>query len=152
LSDFSVISGLKCNIEKSQILIVGSVAPIPDYVLNSGFAVTDKVNILGFDITKSADDLYKNDDKVTEKIRSLVRFWERFRLSLPGRINVAKSLLLSQIGYYGSVIPVHAEYVTVLQSIMNNFISGKLRLGSKQVTLAIEKGGLGFIDVKNFIM
>jgi hypothetical protein len=102
LSDFSVISGLKCNIEKSQILIVGLNMPVPDYVLNSGFAVTDKLHILGFDITKNVEDLQNNYEKIAEKIKSIIRYWERFRLSLPGRINVAKSLLLSQIGYYGS--------------------------------------------------
>jgi hypothetical protein len=152
LVDFSVISGLKCNIEKSQILIVGATEPVPDYVTNSGFAVTNKLNILGFDITKNADDLQKNYEKVTEKIRSMVRFWERFRLSLPGRINVAKSLLLSQIGYYGSVIPVHDEQILALQTLMNNFIAGKLRLGAKQITMATKNGGLGFIDLKTFLM
>jgi hypothetical protein len=82
----------------------------------------------------------------------MVRFWDRFRLSLPGRINVAKSLLLSQIGYYGSVIPVHDEQILALQTIMNNFIAGKLRLGAKQITMATKNGGLGFIDLKTFIM
>jgi hypothetical protein len=39
-----------------------------------------------------------------------------------------------------------------LQSIMNNFVSGKMRLSGKQITTAIDRGGVGCIDVKNFIM
>jgi hypothetical protein len=74
-----------------------------------------------------------------EKMRNIVRFWERFRLSLPGRINVAKSLLLSQISYYGSIIPVRNETVSELQSIMNNFISGKMRLSGKQILTSVDK-------------
>jgi hypothetical protein len=126
--------------------------PVPDYVLNSGFAVTDKLHILGFDITKNVEDLQNNYEKIAEKIKSIIRYWEQFRLSLPGRINVAKSLLLSQIGYYGSVIPLKEDIVVLLQKTINNFISGKLRLSAKQITMSIENGGLGFIDLNTYIM
>jgi hypothetical protein len=139
LTSFATISGLKCNVEKSKILIIGSDLPILEYVLNSGFAVTNTLKILGFDITADKNDLYKNYDKVIDKMRNIVRFWERFRLSLPGRINVAKSLLLSQISYYGSIIPVRNETVSELQSIMNNFISGKMRLSGKQILTSVDK-------------
>jgi hypothetical protein len=37
-------------------------------------------------------------------MRNIAKFWDRLNLSLPGRINIAKALLLPQINYLGSII------------------------------------------------
>jgi hypothetical protein len=103
LQTFAEISGLKCNVDKSQIMITGT-DTIPDYVLNSGFSVADKLKILGFDITKNHQDLEKNFGKILLTVEKIGNFWSKFKLSLAGRILVAKSLMISQITYFGSVI------------------------------------------------
>jgi hypothetical protein len=99
LENFAGISGLKCNVDKSQIMIVGT-DTVPDFVTEAGFAITNELKILGFNITKNFDDISNNLTLAIEKIRALIRYWDRFHLSLPGRINVAKSLMLSQIGFF----------------------------------------------------
>jgi hypothetical protein len=70
LQDFGIISGLKCNVDKSVIMIIGSEEPqqIPDFVTNSGFAVVEEVKILGVKFTKNADDITQNFDSSIEKI------------------------------------------------------------------------------------
>jgi hypothetical protein len=95
LHDFAILSGLQCNVEKSQILILGT-NTVPDYIIESGFSVANEIKILGFNITRNAGDLWKNIEPAIEKIRNTATFWNRYRLSLPGRINVAKTLMLSQ--------------------------------------------------------
>jgi hypothetical protein len=71
MSDFALISGLKCNIDKSQILLVGT-NEVPVYVIESGFTVTDSVKILGFNITKNVTDLENNLTLCLEKLKKLL--------------------------------------------------------------------------------
>jgi hypothetical protein len=105
LHDFKNISGLGCNLEKSVILPIGfNNTPVPDYFYNSGFRVVSKVTILGATITNNPNDLAKNFDGKVQKITNICNHWSRFRLSLPGRILVAKTFMLSQIGYLGCII------------------------------------------------
>jgi hypothetical protein len=51
LVEFAILSGLRCNVEKSQILLIGT-DTIPEYVAESGFAVSNELKILGFNVTK----------------------------------------------------------------------------------------------------
>jgi hypothetical protein len=107
--------------------------------------------MLGFDITKDCRDLHNNFNTAVEKIRSIIRFWYRFRLSLPGRINVAKTLLLSQICFHGSIIPVNDGKLNEVQSLINDFISAKMCIGREAITTVPSKGGLGFPNLTDFV-
>ena len=59
-----------------------------------------------------------------EKIRQTANFWSRFKLSLPGRIGIAKGLMLSQINYFGCIITPSKDQIREMQNIMDNFIVG----------------------------
>jgi hypothetical protein len=146
LEQFAAISGLKCNVDKSQILITGTEGDIPDFVHESGFTITDSVTILGFKITKNCDDLWQNFERVIERVRSQANFWARFRLSL-----VAKTMMLSQISYFGSILKIPDDMSSTLADIINNYISSNLRISKNLICTGISKGGLGFIDIKTFV-
>jgi hypothetical protein len=152
LTDFANISGLKCNVEKSQIMITGTDAPTPDYILDSGFQTVNKVKILGFDISKDHKDLQSNFETCINKIRNIITFWQRFRLSLSGRINVAKSLLLSQLTFHGSIILPSSEQLNIISELINNFISSGLKISKKAITVSTAKGGTGFPDLTEFLL
>jgi hypothetical protein len=152
LTCFAMISGLRCNIDKSMVMYIGSDDPAPDYILESGFQVVDKVKILGVEISRKYQDLNTNFNGTIDKITKICRFWERFRLSLPGRINVAKTLMLSQISYVGAIVKPTDEQITTMQTIIDNFILGNMRFSKKFVNISVEKGGLGMIDVKEFVI
>jgi hypothetical protein len=102
---FGNISSLKCNVDKSVIMIIGRENPqrVPDFVTNSGFAVVEEVKILGVKFTKNANDITQNFVSSIDKIRKTANFWTRFNLSIIGRINVAKTFMLSQLGYLGTI-------------------------------------------------
>jgi Reverse transcriptase (RNA-dependent DNA polymerase) len=69
LADFASISGLKCNVEISQILPIGfREGSNMDVVINSGFEVVNKIKILGIEITKNFGDLSQNFDGIIEKL------------------------------------------------------------------------------------
>jgi hypothetical protein len=123
LDDFGVISGLRCNVDKSQIMIVGT-NTVPDYVADSGFAMSDAIKVLGFNITSDTEMLKNNFTPAIAKIRSLKQYWERFRLSLSGRINVAKTLMLSQIGFHSAILDPDPVELSQVQQTINNFVTG----------------------------
>jgi hypothetical protein len=126
--------------------------PVPVYINNSGFGVVDSLNILGFKITKNWEDLHENLNKAEANVDKQIRFWDRYRLSLPGRINVAKTLLLPQLSYHASIIPLCVDKLDSIQEKINDFITGKLRIAKNLITAPVELGGLGFFDLKIFIM
>jgi exonuclease III len=152
LEKFAVISGLHCNVDKSQILIIGTDDDPPEYVINSGFSLVNKIKILGYNVTREFTELENNFTEKLEKLKSVIRFWERFRLSLPGRINVAKSLLLSQLSFLGSIIMPPDTVLDAIQKLINKFVLGTFRFNEKLICCPIDKGGLGLIDIKDFFI
>jgi hypothetical protein len=61
LDDFENLSGLRCNTNKSALLPIGyDNGEIPAFFHNAGFPVTDKLTILGVEITNNTIDLPNN--------------------------------------------------------------------------------------------
>ena len=60
--------------------------------------------ILGFVIDNKLQKLDKNFDKCDEKVKTLIIKWRAYNLSINGRITIAKSILLPQYTYIGSVL------------------------------------------------
>ena len=72
-------------------------------------------------------------------------------MSLPGRINIAKTMLYSQINYIGCILPIPAQTASVLEDLIENFVTGSLRIAKKRLYLSPENGGLGLFEIKNFL-
>ncbi len=92
LEDFGAISGLKCNYYKTVVMPIGTVSD--DNIPLHGFCLANTVKLLGLNISNNLTDLPSNFVNFAEKIRNTILFWERFHLSLPGRIAVVKTLLI----------------------------------------------------------
>ncbi len=94
------MSGLICNVEKTMLLPIGAVVPPGDRILELGFVVVDEVTILGLKIDKGGSKS-ENFNIIAGKISKQISIWRPFNLSLPGRINIAKTMLYSQINRGG---------------------------------------------------
>ena len=92
---FGAFSGLKCNFDKTSIMPVGNRGAISNEIIELGFPVVDSVKILGLDIDYNLNMLETVHEKTIGKLRNIINFWQRFHLSLPGRISIAKTLLIS---------------------------------------------------------
>jgi hypothetical protein len=68
------------------------------------------------------DDIF---EKILQKITNLVSFWERFKLSIPGRITIAKTFLVSQLNYVGCFLSPSDGMIDRLQRVLDNFIKKK---------------------------
>ena len=97
-AEFVNISGLMCNYDKSVIMPINNVDPalIRD-IGGLGFSIVDNFKLLGLDIKSSLDNTLEIFSGISDKIRKLVQFWECFKLTLPGRLTIMKTCLLSQL-------------------------------------------------------
>lgn len=129
LEQFEKISGLGCNVEKTTLMQIGSNDPIPDDIVNLGFTIDNKIILLGAIIDNSAICYERNYDKLLEKLTKTVNFWKRFNLSLPGRINVTKTFLYSQLNYLGCFMPFTTKITKDMSTIIEQFVSGNIKLG-----------------------
>lgn len=148
VDEFAIFSGLHSNAEKTTLLQIGTVAQLPENVLALGFNVVNQVTLLGLSVDNNLSCLTLHFDAVIRKIENIIEYWERFHLTLAGRISVCKTFMLAQIGYIGSIItPTQAQFKK-MQELIDNFCLGSLRTARKKLYLPPAKGGLGLIKFK----
>jgi hypothetical protein len=102
LDNFGKISGLLCNFDKTVVMPVNSGTPIPSDL--AGFKIHDHFKLLGMTITQNLDNIDDVFLEIGEKILKLIMFWNRFKLSLGGRITILKTLLIPQLNYLGCIL------------------------------------------------
>jgi hypothetical protein len=150
LEDFGNMSGLVCNVEKTMLLPIGDNDQIDPRVAELGFSIVDKITILGLKIDRTGI-TEDNLDGIINKVTNQIAIWRPFNLSLPGRINIAKSMLYSQINYLGCFVPLSADAIAELDNLIVNFVKGKLNIAKKRMYQRPENGGLGLFNLCNFL-
>jgi hypothetical protein len=88
----------------------------------AGFQVSNEFKLLGLKISRNFDSIEETFISIKTKIINLIRYWERFRLTLPGRITIAKTFLISQLNYIGCFLPVPAGILEDIQLLIDGFI------------------------------
>ncbi len=122
LNEFKKISGLECNKDKTVLMQVGTRIPINQEILSLGFDIQHSTTLLGLIIENDSFSFGRSIEKITNKIRNEIKFWTKFNLSLPGRINIAKTMLYSQINYLGCILPLNKENIDSFRNLIHNFV------------------------------
>jgi len=130
---------------------VGNRQPLSDEILSLGFNEADSIKILGLDIDYDLQCLSDCHFDTVRKINKIGQFWGRFNLSLPGRIGLIKTMMLSQISYLGCIITPTPEQFNSMKQSIENFAKGNLNIDKKRLYNPISKGGLGLINLEEFI-
>jgi exonuclease III len=151
INDFGEISGLLCNLQKSSILPIGNNIAVPVEITELGFEISEKITVLGFHIDNSNNTITCNTEKILEKIQKQKAIWTRYNLSLPGRINVCKTMFYSQLNYIGSVLPVSDTLIDTIEDVIYRYVCGNMRLAKERTFLPVKMGGLGLFKVKKFL-
>jgi hypothetical protein len=152
LTDFEQISGLECNLDKTNIMLIGGASHNDNEVRNQGFAEKKSLTILGMKISNKLDvDIQVSADHITRKIVENINRWERFNLSLPGRIQIAKTMLYSQINYLGCFLNFSNNTLLAWESLIHNYVKANLNVSKQRAFLPVEFGGLGLFDLINFL-
>jgi len=137
--------------EKTTLLTVGPIGPTPAEIIELGFKVGPEFTLLGMAINRDLNDVYDHLDDVSTKIARCIEYWERFYLSLPGRIAVCKTFMLSQIGYLGCFITPTGRQIKELQNRIDKFCLGTLSVAKNRLYSSPVEGGLGIINLENYI-
>ena len=125
LVDFHVLSGLACNIDKTVVIPLGQITD-PNITMcdDLGLVWDKEFTILGFFIDNKMEQLDKNFELVTDKIKGLIGTWRPYHLSLNGRCAIAKVKLVSQLTYISSVLDIPKDFINKTQTLIDEFIMG----------------------------
>jgi exonuclease III len=148
--EFASFSGLKANFDKCILMPIGFAGQIPDYFHDAGFAVADNAKILGCTFKNVPDTLAENFTEVIQQIIKIKNFWVRFNLSLPGRLSIAKTLMLSRVSFLGAILDPDPAQLEIIENIIYGFVKGKLNIAASRVPVPVKNGGLGMINIKDF--
>jgi hypothetical protein len=149
--DFEKISGLKSNTEKTTLMQIGTYAALPENVIALGFNTVNETKLLGLIINRDLTSLRAHFETVIQNVARICEYWERFNLTLPGRIQVCKTFMLSQIGYLGSILNPSVEQINTLQNKMDKYCLGNLRIAKKKLYSPVSEGGLGLVSIRDFL-
>ena len=152
LIEFGSISGLETNVEKTTLMPIGGLdTPVPQEIIDLGFSIVTEIKCLGMKLNNRAANLTDHFEEKIQKIRQLIGSWSRFNLSLPGRISIAKTMLLSQIGYVGCFITPLDSQLDTMQSLIDGYVKKDLVISADRLYLKPNEGGLGLIRLKSYI-
>ena len=152
LNMFEQISGLGCNIEKSAIMFIGPVIEEEAVrIREMGFEIVENLKILGFNIKADGTGLSDNFERIIEKITGIAGTWRRFNLSLPGRIAISKTFMISQVNYIGSVCTPTGEQLARMQNLVNEFVLNGIPVAKDRLYTSPHLGRLGLLNIESMI-
>ncbi len=138
--------------EKSFVMRIGNLeGSIDNNIKRLGFTFVDKINLLGFTLQNYGDMTATNFEKINMKIDNLIRFWDRFFLSLPGKITIYKSFLIPQINYIATVMTPNQNTLLGLKKKMEQFLTKGFSLARSKMYAPVTEGGLGLFRLCDFI-
>jgi hypothetical protein len=152
LENFYYINGLKCNVEKTSIMFIG-----PDNfaeqekIREMGFEIVTSLKCLGLELDRTGNAMEKNFDTVVKKINNIAFEWSRYRLTLTGRLAVAKTFLLSQLTYVGSICSPTKVQENLIQNVINKFVLKGIPWSKNTLYEKFSNAGLGLINVNDFL-
>ncbi|GJZ39644.1 RNA-directed DNA polymerase, eukaryota [Tanacetum coccineum] len=151
LKCFFLASGLKINIQKSQVLGVGVPRSSVESMASSlGCSIMEKkFRYLGVMVGERMS-RYKAWDDVVLKLKTRLSKWKAKTLSIGGRLTLLKSVLGASPLYNMSIFKVPKGVLKVMESIRSNFFKGASLSEKKiswiawdKVLASKKKGGLG---------
>ena len=156
LYEYSQFSGLKVNFEKTHAVWIGvnkySTASIKTRWKLSWGKTAFKLLGINFHIELQQMQQINFKEKI-QKIRSLIKLWNRRYLTPLGKITVIKTLLLPILNHLFISIPNPADQtIKELNNIFFDFLwNGPAKIKQNVVIKQYCEGGLGMINLKAFI-
>ena len=101
---FSLLSGLQLNLERTTVIPIPAADNINFrmHVLDLGFGLENEFTVLGFKIDNKLFRLRENIVKIKQKMTAQADFWKKFKMTIFGRLNMAKTYLISKNFLYSS--------------------------------------------------
>ena len=152
LALFEKTSGLKINVNKTEILLLGSAKRL-DIPAKFRSNIKDEVKCLGINIHKDAKTTARNNTaNAMEKMKSTLKTWSTRNISMAGKIAIVKSLVTSQLTYVLSTLrSPDPTTITEINKSIYHFIYNSQTDKIKRRTLIApyEEGGYKMIDIES---
>ena len=157
INEFSSVSGLKLNSNKSIMFRIGSLKDSNDtYGTKNKYIWTNETaTTLGIVFANNRMKIHElNIEPKIKEFCNCLKRWKRHSLSLIGKITVIKTFALPKIIYPLTVLenpPI--EYINLIKKSMLDFIwDGKpAKIKMKTLIQDYTKGGLKMIEIESFI-
>jgi hypothetical protein len=151
LIQFSGISGLKCNFDKTSIMRIGNLdGEVDRRILDLGFEIVDNCKLLGFKFSNRDTLADSNAPQLIEKIKNTVRFWTPLNLSVAGKITIAKTLILPLFIYYGTIINFSQHQIDEMEGAIERYVTRGLNIAKDKIYADTGTGGLGLFKLSDF--
>jgi exonuclease III len=154
LGQFGSTSGLCINANKTKICFIGRTPPSVDYRRlcgDLGFNIVDEYKTLGITFDSRLERMGANWDRVILKLRKIANFWNIMYLTSPGKINIIKTFLLSQVLYVGSIIAPSQQNIEDIENIFVSFLNQHTVIAKQKNFAPLEEGGLGIPRIGTFL-
>ena len=149
--NFAKISGLKINLDKTQVLRIGSLRDT-NIKLKSKKPMQwkESIKILGITISAHRQHMLdKNYDDLVKKLKRTLDPWKSRTMSLAGKITVVNSLLISQTIYKIMILNTPNDNIKrKIKDIITNFIwnGKKAKIAYDTLIKEYQAGGLKLVD------
>ena len=156
LEDFTVISGLHLNKNKSEAMWIGERRNSNDSPFELKWVNQIKILGIHFSSTNTASHIELNWKPKIIKIKQKILSFQKRNLGLLGKICIIKSLLASELIYTMQAICIPDKVLVELNTILYRFLWRKKDCNKKAfekvkrvvVNSSVEKGGINMIDIK----
>ena len=117
---------------------------------------TDTFTILGLDIDSRLEKLDNNYVRLFDKIKSIIKKWKPYNLSLRGCLTIPKTMLVSQMTYISTVLTPNTKRFEEIQQHINNFVmnitlNSKNWINSELLYTQTTNGGMRMIRLEGFL-
>ena len=148
LTKFSVISGLCINIDKTEALWLGKWKHRKDILFGVKWPMSP-IKIVGIFFSYNTDAAYKmNLNAPMDGLSNVLNCWKGRFLSLIGRLQIVKTLIIPKFIYILSHINVRQADIKTVNSKIYSFLwKGHDRVARNTMIGDIGQGGLGMLDI-----
>ena len=150
---YGTLSGLKLNRNKTEGIWLGKLKNTKDKFENVNWTKT-VVKSLGVYFGLNREECKKlNTAKIIDKSDKTLNLWKRRNLTMIGRINIIKSLILPNVTYAATMSILCKDFISKFKKIIYNFIWDGKQEKVKRTTLSTnyEDGGLKMTDIDKYI-
>jgi hypothetical protein len=154
LDEYGIISGLKLNIAKTEILLLGNQQK-NDVPQRYKRYVLQQVNYLGCKISEDYKETSNtNIDLARTKFINLINIWKHRKTNLSGKIAIIKSILIPQFTYILSTMASpKKESIQEINRMLFKFIydGGSEKIKRNVLIGEYEDGGFKMTDLESYI-
>ena len=151
LGEFGILTGLKMNKEKTEILLVGNDngnRQFPAHLIRNKITVTGITYGRNKDIDVSDEMYIPRLNKTAGQYNS----WKQRNLSILGKVNIIKTMGLSQFQHLFNVMDTPEDIVKQLVTMTYKFLwNGSDKITRNVAEKKIEDGGISMPLIKNII-